>query len=319
MNKIKAGVIGTGHMGHYHVNVYAEQLNNVDFFGIADIDSGKVSELSEKYQIEGYNDYRELLKNVDFVSIAVPTKNHYEVAKECLEAGVHVLVEKPFTTEYKQAEELFEIANKKNLILQVGHVERFNGAVQELKKIVKDPFLMESRRIGPFITRAQDDNVVMDLMIHDLDIILNIIGDMPEEFSAFGKKICSGRYDVASVQLKFNNGCIATVVASRVSENKLRTLAITQKDAYIFLDYTDQDIHIHRRADSGYLVSRQEIRYKQESFIERIFVYKDNPLKLQIKHLVDCILGTGKRMYTEEDELRSLKLALNILSSLKDN
>lgn len=319
MNKIKAGVIGTGHMGHYHVNVYAEQLTNIEFHGIADIDAKKVSELSEKYQIKGYQDYRDLLKEVDVVSIAVPTNMHYEIAKECLEAGVHVLVEKPFTTDFAKAEELFDIANRKNLILQVGHVERFNGAVQELKKIVKDPFLIESRRIGPFISRAQDDNVIMDLMIHDLDIILNIIGDMPDQFSAFGKKICSGRFDVASVQLRFNNGCIATVVASRVSENKLRTLAITQKDAYIFLNYTDQDIHIHRRADSGYFVSRQEIRYKQESFIERIFVYKDNPLKLQIKHLIDCITGNDKRMYSEEDELRSLKLALNILSGLKDS
>lgn len=319
MSKLKAGVIGTGHMGHYHVNVYAEQLNNVYFHGIADIDSKKVEELSEKYQIKGYLDYHKLLKNVDIVSLAVPTKLHYEIAKDCLEAGVHVLVEKPFTTDYSQAEELFDIAKRKNLILQVGHVERFNGAVQELKKIVKDPYLMESRRIGPFITRAKDDNVIMDLMIHDLDIILNLLDEQPENYSAFGKKICSGKVDVASVQLKFKSGCIATVVASRVSENKLRTLAITQKDAYIFLDYTDQDIHIHRRADSGYFVSREEIRYKQESFIERIFVYKDNPLKLQIKHFIDCVSGDGKRMYSEEDELRSLKLALNILSSIKEN
>ncbi|MBI5376853.1 MAG: Gfo/Idh/MocA family oxidoreductase [Candidatus Schekmanbacteria bacterium] len=317
LNKLRAGVIGTGHMGHYHVNVYAEQLTNVELVGIADSDQKKVSELAEKYGIAGHTDYRELLKNIDVVSIAVPTAAHYQVARDCLEAGVHVLLEKPFTTTLDQAKELLDIAGRKNLILQVGHVERFNGAVQELKKIVKDPYLIESRRIGPFISRVKNDNVIMDLMIHDIDIILNIIGDMPSSFSAYGKAICSGKTDVACVQLQFDNGCIASAISSRVSENKMRTLAITQKDAYIFLDYTDQDIHIHRRAESGYLVSRQEIRYKQESFIERIFVYKDNPLKLQIKHLIDCITDREKRLVSEDDELRSLELALKIIDALR--
>jgi len=319
LKKIKTGVIGTGHMGHYHVNVYAEQLINADLVGIADIDKEKVESLAEKYGIKSYVDYRKLLDKVEAISIAVPTALHYKVARDCLEAGVHVLLEKPFTSTIKQAKELFRIAKRKNLVLHVGHVERFNGAVQELKKIIKDPLLIESRRIGPFVSRVKDDGVVMDLMIHDIDIILNLVNSKLKDFSAFGRTVYSDKDDIASVQMFFENGCIATITASRASEHKLRTLAITQRDAYIFLDYTDQDIHIHRRADSGYFVSREEIRYKQESFIERLFVYKDNPLKLQIKHFLDCIENKDKRIWREEYELRSLDIALKIIKSLKNN
>lgn len=319
MKKIKTGVIGTGHMGHYHVNVYAEQLINAELIGIADVDKEKVEALAERYGIRAYIDYKELLNEVEAVSIAVPTALHYKAAKDCLEAGVHVLVEKPFTTTLGEAEELFDIAKRKNLVIRVGHVERFNGAVQELKKIIKDPLLIESRRIGPFISRVKDDSVIMDLMIHDIDIILNLVDSDILNYSALGRSVYSEKEDIATVQMLFENGCIATITASRASEHKLRTLAITQRDAYIFLDYTDQDIHIHRRADSGYFVSREEIRYKQESFIERLFVYKDNPLKLQIKHFLDCIENEDKRNLKEKDETRSLDIALKIINSLKGN
>ena len=319
MKKIKTGVIGTGHMGHYHVNVYAEQLINAELIGRADVDKEKVEALAERYGIRAYIDYKELLNEVEAVSIAVPTALHYKAAKDCLEAGVHVLVEKPFTTTLGEAEELFDIAKRKNLVIRVGHVERFNGAVQELKKIIKDPLLIESRRIGPFISRVKDDSVIMDLMIHDIDIILNLVDSDILNYSALGRSVYSEKEDIATVQMLFENGCIATITASRASEHKLRTLAITQRDAYIFLDYTDQDIHIHRRADSGYFVSREEIRYKQESFIERLFVYKDNPLKLQIKHFLDCIENEDKRNLKEKDETRSLDIALKIINSLKGN
>ncbi|OGL41874.1 MAG: oxidoreductase [Candidatus Schekmanbacteria bacterium RIFCSPHIGHO2_02_FULL_38_11] len=306
-------------MGHYHVNVYAEQLINAELIGIADVDKEKVEALAERYGIRAYIDYKELLNEVEAVSIAVPTALHYKAAKDCLEAGVHVLVEKPFTTTLGEAEELFDIAKRKNLVIRVGHVERFNGAVQELKKIIKDPLLIESRRIGPFISRVKDDSVIMDLMIHDIDIILNLVDSDILNYSALGRSVYSEKEDIATVQMLFENGCIATITASRASEHKLRTLAITQRDAYIFLDYTDQDIHIHRRADSGYFVSREEIRYKQESFIERLFVYKDNPLKLQIKHFLDCIENEDKRNLKEKDETRSLDIALKIINSLKGN
>jgi len=320
LRKIKTGVIGTGHMGHYHVNVYAEQLiNSAELVGIADIDKEKVETLAEKYEISSYLDYNKLIKKVEAVSIAVPTAIHYRVAKDCLEAGVHVLLEKPFTSTLKQAEELFRIAKRKGLVLHVGHVERFNGAVQELKKIIKDPLLIESRRIGPFVSRVKDDGVVMDLMIHDIDIILNLVDSELVNLNTIGRSVNTDKEDIATVQMFFKNGCIATITASRATEHKLRTLAITQRDAYIFLDYADQDIHIHRRADSGYFVSREEIRYKQESFIERLFVYKDNPLKLQIKHFLDCIENKGKRVPNENDDLRSLDIALKIIKSLKSN
>lgn len=318
-NRIKAAVIGAGHMGEYHIRVYAE-LWDVDLVGIVDVNEEKAKKLATQYGTEAYMDYKNLFGRIDVVSLAVPTPLHYPIAKDLLKAGVHLLVEKPLTSDLKQAKELFRIANKKNVIMHVGQLERFNGAVQELKKIVKDPILIESRRLGPFVPRVKDDGVVMDLMIHDIDIILNIIDSKIIHINAMGKSIISNKEDVANVQILFSNGCIANITASRATEEKIRTLSITQKDAYIFLDYTSQDIHIHRRSMAEYMMSKEAIRYKQESFIERIFVHKDNPLKLEIQHLISAVRKakrTGKVIMEDGEDVRSLALALEITKKIQ--
>lgn len=318
-NRIKAAVIGAGHMGEYHIRVYAE-LWDVDLVGIVDSNEEKAKKLAIQYGTEAYMDYKNLFGRIDVVSLAVPTPLHYPIAKDLLKAGVHLLVEKPLTSDLKQAKELFRIANKKNVIMHVGQLERFNGAVQELKKIVKDPILIESRRLGPFVPRVKDDGVVMDLMIHDIDIILNIIDAEIIHINAMGKSIISDKEDVANVQILFSNGCIANITASRVTEEKIRTLSITQKDAYIFLDYTSQDINIHRRSMAEYMMSKEAIRYKQESFIERIFVHKDNPLKLEIQHLISAVRKakrTGKVIMEDGEDVRSLALALEITKKIQ--
>lgn len=315
MNQVKAGVIGVGHMGRYHVAAYTEMVD-VELVGIADIDTAKVQEIAGRYNTVGYTDYRELFGKVDVVSVAVPTLLHFPVAKEFLEAGVHVLVEKPITQDLEQARELFRLAEKRDVILHIGHVERFNGAVQELRKIVRDPILIESRRLGPFVPRIQDDGVVLDLMIHDLDIILDLVDSPVVELNAAGASIFTPLEDVATVQLLFESGCMATISASRATQEKIRTLAITQPDAYIFLDYTDQDIRIHRQAASQHELTRGELKYRQESLIERLFVHKDNPLKLELKHHIECA-ANGSRPASPEKELWSLELALRIIENLK--
>ncbi len=315
MGRVKAGVVGVGHMGRYHVAAYAEMVE-VELVGIVDLDIAKVTEMAVRYNTVGYTDYRQLFGKVDVVSVAVPTPLHFPVAKELLEAGVHVLVEKPITQNMEQARELFRLAHKQGLILHIGHVERFNGAVQELRKIVREPILIESRRLGPFVPRVQDDGVVLDLMIHDLDIILDLVDSPVAELNAVGASILTPLEDVATVQLRFESGCMATVSASRTTQEKIRTLAITQPNAYIFLDYTDQDIRIHRQAASQHELTRAELKYRQESLIERLFVHKDNPLKLELKHLIDCA-ANGSRPASVEKELVSLELALRIIENLK--
>lgn len=313
---IRTAVIGVGQMGRYHVAVFAE-LPNVELVGIVDVDPDKAQELAKTYNTVGLTDYRALVGEVDVVSIAVPTALHYGIASEFLDAGVHVLIEKPIAPTLTEAKELFDLAKRRRAVLHVGHVERFNGAVQELKNIVRDPILIECRRMGPFQSRVKDDGVVLDLMIHDLDIVLNLVGDRVQRMSAMGAAVLSEVEDTANVQLWFSNGCQATITASRATQEKIRTLAVTQREEYILLNYTDQDIRIYRQGSSEHKLGRGELRYKQEALIERIFVHKDNPLKLEIKHLLECAAQQAPRMVSVEDELYSIQVTLEIIEMIR--
>jgi predicted dehydrogenase len=318
--RIRAGVVGVGHMGQYHARVYAE-LWDVDLVGVVDIDADRAADVARHYDTRAFADHRDLIGRVDVVSVAVPTEQHLHVTRDLLEAGIGVLVEKPVTTTIEEARDLFAVARRHGAALQVGHVERFNGAVQELKKIVEQPILIESRRLGPFVPRVQKDTVVMDLMIHDLDIVLALVPSPPRRLAAFGASVHSEVTDVANVQLWFESGTIATITASRATEEKIRTLAITQPDAYVLLDYLVQDIQIHRRAAQEAQPNREAIRYRQASFVEHLFVHKDNPLKLEIVHLIRTVqrLRAGERVeLAEADDLRSLAMALEIERMIRD-
>ncbi|MGQ9629581.1 MAG: Gfo/Idh/MocA family oxidoreductase [bacterium] len=318
METIRVGVIGVGHMGAYHARVYSE-LWNVDFAGVCDINSRRAEAIAKKYGVRAYTDYKKFLKDVDAVSIAVPTSSHYEVAKYCLSEGKCVLLEKPMTESVEDAEELISLAKENNLVLQVGHVERFNAAVQELRRLVKDPYFIDANRLGPYDPRVADVGVVMDLMIHDIDIILGLVNSNIVEINAAGASVYSKHEDIANIQIIFENGCIANITASRITENKERTLSITQKGIYIFLDYAEQDIHIYRQSSSAYNLERDEVRYSQESYVERLFIHKDNPLKVEIRHFLECVMGRVKPLVSLEEEKLSLKVALDVLNIINGN
>lgn len=304
--------MGVGKMGEYHVGILAEN-RDVDLQGISDISEERGRVISERYEVPYFDDFHQMLQQVDVAVVAVPTKLHHKVGMEVLNAGIHVLLEKPCSDNLEHARELFNLADSKNLILHIGHVERFNGAVQELHKLVDDPILVECKRMGPFVERMKDDSVVLDTMIHDIDIILNLIESKVVRTNVMGRSVFSEKDDVVSVQLEFENGCIANIIASRASQNKERTLAITQKDSYVILDYTDQEIYVHRQSSSDYMLTKDSLRYKQESLIERIFVHKDNPLKLEIQHFLDCVKNGTPRNVTVDNELYSLEIALGIV------
>jgi len=315
MAKCQVGVVGVGRMGEYHVGVLSD-MREADLAGVVDSDQERAKIISEKYKTFAYRDYKELFQNVDAVVISVPTALHYSIGKEFIEAGVHTLLEKPCTDNLGQAEELFQLAAKKNVTLQIGHVERFNGAVQELFKIVRNPIYIECRRMSPFSKRIKDDGVVLDIMIHDIDIVLNLVESDVVNINVVGSSVFSKRDDLVNAQIEFENGCIANFLASRVSQNKVRTLEVTQKESSILLDYTEQEIFVHRQSSSESQLSPGELRYKQESLVERIFVHKDNPLKLELKHFIDCVAG-GQRKIAVKKELNSLKIALQILDHFK--
>ncbi|HCW93622.1 Gfo/Idh/MocA family protein [Flexistipes sinusarabici] len=308
---LKMGLIGLGRMGKYHLNLY-ETIRGIELSALSDVNKEVLDKTLEHHNVAGSTDYREILDKVDAVTVAAPTKYHHQIVKDCLLADKHVLVEKPITTNIEEAQELFEIARQRGLTLHIGHVERFNGAVQELKKIVRNPFLIESRRVGPYDERVKNDSIILDLMIHDIDIILNIVGKDVIDVEAKGSKVYSNLPDFASVNLIFENNAVANIIVSRITQKKDRTLSISQEDTFVFLDYTNQDINIYRKGSSQHIFGERELRYKNEYITERLFVYKDNPLMLEIRHFVDCVKGNVVRMIPVEHELRSLKLALKV-------
>ncbi|HIJ49879.1 MAG TPA: Gfo/Idh/MocA family oxidoreductase [Nitrospinae bacterium] len=312
MSKVKVGVIGVGRMGTYHVGILAE-LPGVELAAVVDTDPKNLQAIEKNYGIPGFNNHQDIYGKVEVAVVAVPTGLHYPITKDLLSAGIHVLLEKPCAHDLDQARELFQIAEGKGLTLHIGHVERFNGAVQELHKIVDSPIFVECKRMGPFTDRIKDDGVVLDIMIHDIDIILNLIKSKVVGTHVLGASVFSRKDDLVNAQLEFENGCIANILASRVSQNQVRSLSVTQKDSYVVLDYTDQEIYVHRKSSSEHKLSKDSVRYKQESLVERIFVHKENPLKLELKHFLDCATNGHQRKVAIDSELYSLEIALNIL------
>ena len=315
--KCKMGIVGVGRMGQYHVNVVSG-LNTHELVGIYDNNKETAAEVAGQYKIINFETAEELMKVCDAVTIAVPTNLHYHYAKMALDHDCHVLIEKPITENLLQAQEIIELARTKSKILQVGHVERFNGAVIELQKIVTNPIYIETKRVSPFTPRIVDVGVVMDMLIHDLDIVLNLVKSPLKHYTSIGRSILSKHEDIATINLLFENGVIATLSASRVSQFKERVLYATQENSYVKLDYAKQDIEIHRQASTANLITPDEIRYSQESFVENLFVHKDNPLKSEQIHFYECITNNETPLVSNDKDLETLKITLDSVDMIRD-
>lgn len=311
---IKIGVIGLGKMGGYHASICSQlqSLQSVKLIGIADSNEANFKKIIDPTVIKSC-DYKDWLSLVDAVIVAVPTDFHYPIVKDCLRNGKHVLVEKPITKNLLEAEELIDLAKSTGRTLHVGHVERFNGAVQELKKIINKPLMIETHRMGPFDSRVSKDSVVLDLMIHDLDLVLQFIDSPIKTLNAQGHKIYSDSCDIVSVQIGFESGTVAHLCASRASQIKKRTMEVHQKDAHLLLDFTTQDISIHRQINTSTQIigTEQAIKYKQESLVERVFVHKDNPLKLEVEHFLNSIKNGTNQIHPEHN-VTAIKLTFEI-------
>ncbi|MCC6275902.1 MAG: Gfo/Idh/MocA family oxidoreductase [Leptospiraceae bacterium] len=316
--KVKVGILGVGHMGQYHVNV-AKQLADAELIGVYDADPERSKLISGKYGTKAFATPEEIIGASDAVVIAAPTFLHYEISKKALMANKHVLVEKPVAETVDQAKELVDLSKKNKLIFQVGHVERYNGAILELGKIAESPIFVESRRLAPYNSRIKDVGVVLDMMIHDIDIVLNLVKSKVIQLHASGSKVVSDHEDIASVILKFENGCVANINASRCTQAKIRTLNITQKENYVRLNFTDQEIELHRQATSNILLGVGEIKYKQESIVEKIFVHKDNPLKQEHEHFINCVNGKATPAVEGETDIQTLEIAHRILAEISSN
>ncbi len=252
MRKIKVGVIGVGHLGAIHAQVY-QRLPEARLVAIADINHHRLRETSNQLGIPGYTDYKELFGQIEAASIVVPTSLHYQIARDFLNQNISVLIEKPFTTSLSQADKLIRLAKQKKLILQVGHIERFNSAFVAIKRLIKNPRFIECHRLSPFPNRCLDVGVVLDLMIHDIDIILGLVKSKIKRIDAVGVNVLTGFEDIASVRLEFTNGCVCNLTSSRVSEETMRKIRIFFKDTYISLDYKNEQAFVYQRKRQGIL------------------------------------------------------------------
>ena len=307
----KIGVIGVGHLGQHHARIYTELLD-ARLVGVADSDIDRAKFIGEHLGVPAYGSLEELIrrKSPDAISIVVPTSRHYEIAKTALNAGIHVLVEKPVTVKPEEAEELLELADKKNLVLQVGHVERFNSAVRYVSGIQCNPIYLDSRRTCPFTGRINDVGVVLDLMIHDIDIIMSLVNSPIKKIAATGACVFTNFEDIADAQITFENGVLAHILVSRCAEKKCRQLEIVEKERQVTINYELQTVQISRVVNNP--DGQVDIR-------ETPVFPKSEPLKLELADFVRCVKEHKPPVVGGRDGKRALEVAVEILRQIHED
>ena len=305
MKKLKVAVIGTGALGSIHAKIYSS-LKNVELVGVCDTSTKKLAEISKELNVEGFRDYSKLIGRIDAASIAVPTKAHYAISKDLLNAGIHLLIEKPITQTVREADGLLAIAKSKNLTLAVGHVERFNAAIEAILKIKGDIKFVECHRLGPFSPRVKDVGVVLDLMIHDIDILLWLIRSPIKTIEAVGVNVLTKHEDIANARIIFTNGAVCNITASRITANAVRKIRMFQPNAYISLDYIKQDAIIYKKKLGKILAQQIDIK-------------KERPLQKEIASFLECIHSGRKPLASGEEGRQALSVALEILKKINNS
>ena len=303
--KIKVGVVGIGHVGKEHARILAS-LPQAELVGVSDIDPSK-RERADQLRVPFFEDFHALLNKVEAVTLATPTSTHAAIACEFLEAGIHTLVEKPVTLRLEEADELIRLAKEKNLALQVGHIERHNPAFRRVEEIVAQKIgFIEIHRLSPFTPRIQDCGVVLDMMIHDIDIVLGLVKSEIQSFDAIGIPVLTPFEDIANVRVRFKNGTVADLTASRLTPEKQRKIRIFQEDAYISLDY---------EAQSGQIFRKGPFQIVQE----KIDIQKSEPLREELQFFLDGIL-TGRSLGEPDEAARNaLAFALEVIEAIQKN
>ncbi|MEB3216281.1 MAG: Gfo/Idh/MocA family oxidoreductase [Nostocales cyanobacterium 94392] len=306
---IPVGVIGVGNMGQHHTRVLSS-MKDVELVGVADIDIERGLETASKYKTKFFEDYCELLPDVEAVCIAVPTRLHYAVGINCLLAGIHVLIEKPIAANISEAESLVNAAAESGCILQVGHIERFKPAFGELSKIIKTDELLalEAHRMSPYSNRANDVSVVLDLMIHDIDLLLELAAAPVVKLAASGTCTPNSTYlDYVTATLGFANGIVATLTASKITHRKIRRIVAHSKNSFTEADFLNNEIWIHRYPTNSITDNRQT--YRQDGLIEKVYTSNVEPLGAELEHFVNCVRGGNQPSVGGEQALKALRLA----------
>lgn len=310
MRKIRIGVVGVGYLGEIHTRNLKNILNEdkrFEFSGIFDINPARSAEISEKYKVNLFKSYQELLENSDAVICVVPTQFHYEVGKEALLKGKHLFLEKPMAKSLEEGEELLELAESKGLVFQIGHVERFNPAFLAVEKYIEKPLYAEVHRLAIFNPRGADVDVIMDLMIHDIDIILHLFKEMPSSVEAIGAPVVTDKIDIANSRLRFPSGAVANLTASRISFKKIRRARFIQLNAYIAIDYLQKTVEMFRRFNDEILPYFPEVN----SSIE--------PINLELRSFLSALSDGTPPPVSGRDGLKALTVAVEISKRVKEN
>jgi predicted dehydrogenase len=305
MKKLRVGVVGVGHIGKNHARLYAE-FSDAQFTAIYDTDQARARRLAEDFGIVAAASLEEFTEQVDAVSIATPTNTHFEIAHQLLTRGKHLLVEKPIAENTAHATELAELAAARGLVLQVGHVERFNPVLSALEKRLTNPRFIEAHRLSPYPNRSVDIGVVLDLMIHDLEIILHLVRSPVQTIDAVGVPVMGRGEDIANARLRFENGCVANITSSRISPEQMRKIRVFQENAYLSLDYQNQSGEMHRRTAEG--ITREEVEIEREE-----------PLKRQLASFIECAQTGRAPKVSGFQAAAALELAVEITKRIAAN
>lgn len=310
MDPVKVGVIGIGNMGWHHARVLS-LLRDADLIGVADPDPDRGQLATEQFGCRWFGDYRDMLSEVEAVCIAVPTLLHHSVGLACLDSGVHVLIEKPIAASQDEATSLIEAASRAGRLLQVGHIERFNPAFRELLKVVanEEVVVLEGRRHSPHSDRANDVSVVLDLMIHDIDLVLELAQAPVVRLAAAGGRSADGPIDYVNATLGFENGVVASLTASKMSHRKIRNLSAHCRASLVETDFLNHTLHIHRRAHEWYSADHGELLYRNDGFIEEVSTTSIEPLYAELEHFLQCVRGRETPAVDGLQASRALKLA----------
>ena len=310
MHPVKVGVIGIGNMGWHHARVLS-LLRDAQLVGVADPDPDRGQLAKDQFGCQWFPDYQTLLGEVEAVCIAVPTLLHHSVGLACLEAGVHVLIEKPIAASQDEATALIQAARNAGRLLQVGHIERFNPAFRELTKVVanEEVVVLEGRRHSPHSDRANDVSVVLDLMIHDIDLVLELAQASVVRLAAAGGRSAEGPIDYVNATLGFDNGVVASLTASKMSHRKIRSLSAHCRASLVETDFLNHTLHIHRRAHEWYSADHGELLYRNDGFIEEVSTTSIEPLYAELEHFLQCVRGRETPAVDGLQASRALKLA----------
>jgi predicted dehydrogenase len=304
MKALRVGVVGVGHIGKNHARLY-DETGTADFTAIYDTDAATAGEIAQRYQVRATNSLEEFSELIDAASVATPTNSHFAIAQPLLEKGKHLLIEKPIAEDTAEASQLAELAVQRQLVLQVGHVERFNPVLSALEARLTHPRFIEAHRLSPFPNRSTDIGVVLDLMIHDLEIILHLVRSTVQRIDAVGVPVLSRREDIANARLRFENGCVANVTSSRISPERMRKIRVFQEDAYLSLDYQNQTGEIYRRSGGGIECTKVEIE-------------KEEPLKRQLLSFIECARTGLQPKVSGFEATAALELAVEITKRIGD-